>query len=86
MDKYELVATRISNDTDGSTPDIAAILRESFPQADGEAKALSESCEALIKKWDSEMGREDWAPNFAEELREALTREAPKDESAEENN
>ena len=50
--------------------------------APADEKALRTKCEALAKKWDEEMGREDWAPNFAEELRAVLAHEAPKDESA----
>ena len=34
MDEYERVAARLNNDTEGSISDIAAILRESFPQAE----------------------------------------------------
>jgi len=34
MDEYERVAARLNNDTEGSISDIAAILRESFPQSE----------------------------------------------------
>ena len=37
--------------------------------------------QALLAKWDAQPGREDWAPNFADELRAALTA-APADEAA----
>jgi hypothetical protein len=44
----------------------------SRPPAPSSEKALRERCEALVKRWDSESGRESFAPVFAEELLEAL--------------
>jgi hypothetical protein len=57
--------------------DIDNALRALLPQdakepAPSSEKALRERCEALVKRWDSESGRESFAPVFAEELLEAL--------------
>jgi hypothetical protein len=37
---YKLIATRISNDTDGTVEDIEAILREAFPAPEPSAQAI----------------------------------------------
>ena len=54
MDKAERVATRINNDTDGNIPDIAAILREAFPQAE----ASEELARIIFNSDGEEIGRE----------------------------
>ncbi len=46
-------------------------LHRSEPAPSSE-KALRERCETLAQKWDDTPGREDFAPNFAEELRALL--------------
>jgi hypothetical protein len=48
---------------------LRALFAEPAPSSE---KALRERCEALVKRWDSESGRESFAPVFAEELLEAL--------------
>lgn len=47
------------------------ILLSAEPAPSSE-KALRARCEALAASWDATMGREDFAPSFAEELREIL--------------
>jgi hypothetical protein len=58
------------------------ILKLRAEPAPSSEKALRARCEALAASWDATMGREDFAPSFAEELREILASspapEAPK--------